>query len=275
MKRICLLVVAAILTSCQWGAVAEYLPYLMMTSPKSVKLESSGLPQYKLEKDRICFTLEVTGQKISQYYATDPFNDWDYMLQLSTAKNPRDPNEVKIVESQEYVRDAYVTYVLPGEEATRKELERRKVYDSAYYMSVKSTPTIVADGVLFGREPGTDLSDIFHVNEDGMQRQGVSVPRLCRDGDGLKIIDTPEYPELCSFADYYIPGTLIKYGMVLTSPYFPEELKTGNVVNLTVTIPVTEEHLWEYALARSKGMVVDKEYKDNILQTTIKLEYKE
>ena len=82
MKRICLLVVAAILTSCQWGAVAEYLPYLMMTSPKSVKLESSGLPQYKLEKDRICFTLEVTGQKISQYYATDPFNDWDYMLPI-------------------------------------------------------------------------------------------------------------------------------------------------------------------------------------------------
>lgn len=265
MKRIIpLFVLALISVSCKTGMDPKYRPHLSMISPKSASMQVQGLPMYNLEKNRIGFTLLTSDPTNNQTYATDPLSDRQVMSLVSNAENP---STVAIPDNREYVRDAFLTFVFPGEEHVRKELEQARTYMMNYYISVRDLPTIIADDVLFGREPGADLSDLFLVcgySGDPKDPQ----PVIKRDGESLQLQNVSGN---CSFSDYYTTGTLVKYQELVYTKYFPEEIKAGKEINLTITIPVTEEYLWEYAIARAQGKLVDKEYADKTLQATVAL----
>lgn len=102
---------------------------------------------------------------------------------------------------------------------------------------MRSSPTVIADKLLFGKEPGEDLSAFFKYSGSS------SCFRIC-DLD-YKIVDSTQ-PQLFQLTDYFSEGTIVPHSFYIYSVNVPKELSQDDDVNLTFTFPVTRELYWTW-----------------------------
>ena len=269
MKKIIFLILSAsILASCTQDWIESHPTLLFCCSESTPTTKVLGTT-YNQQKNNLSFALDIdqSVHSMSDHYPGTPYTDYQYMSMAVMSGGPEHVSSAMHI--PDYIKDAYNTFIKPREKQVREEWGKIRdvILDSQtlIYMSVSAAPTITADRVLFGREPGADLSDLFYVKslagQDPVRRNG--------DGFTLAPHTTDDY---YSFSEFFIPGTMVPSVTPICYAYsFPEELNDGEPVSLTITIPVTEEHYWNYVIALAKGQTVDEKFTDRILQGTVTL----
>lgn len=117
---------------------------------------------------------------------------------------------------------------------------------------VAGLPTVVADGILFGQEPGTDLSDWFRVKDNnilGIIGRNYTIERRADLVD--KYLD---------FSEYFVIDRMLPIGLDFNTKSIPEEISTDDfglirydghysgdtIIKVTVTVPVLFEYYWDW-----------------------------
>ena len=120
---------------------------------------------------------------------------------------------------------------------------------------VAGLPTVVAEGILFGQEPGTDLSEWFRVKDNniiGIIGRNYTIERRADLVD--KYLD---------FSEYFVVDRMLPIGLDFNTESIPEEISTDDfglirydghysgdtIIKVTVTIPVIFEHYWDWCEA--------------------------
>lgn len=126
------------------------------------------------------------------------------------------------------LKDYYEANIAP---VTQTYFDMANVY-------IRRTPEVYADKVLFGKNPGENLSSFF--------RYVGGTPFKCA-GPDYKVVD-PSLPQRFPLTEFFSEGTMMPFAFYLQSTEIPEELSVDDNVNLTFVFPVTVEHYWSWLL---------------------------
>lgn len=115
-----------------------------------------------------------------------------------------------------------------------------------YNVFIKGTPSIVANHKLFGREAGDDLSDFFFA-DFGL------FPPVSVNKSGNSYVLNEFVEQQVPFRERFNTGASFS-GLLIGTHVFPDELLSNEPVTVTISIPVTVDHVWEYALEYSYAL---------------------
>lgn len=117
---------------------------------------------------------------------------------------------------------------------------------------MRRTPEVYADKVLFGKNPGENLSSFF--------RYVGGTPFKCT-GPDYKVVDT-RLPQRFPLVEFFSAGTMMPFMFFLQSTEIPEELSVDDNVNLTFVFPVTIEHYWSWLLEQYNNPNAEESFED-------------
>lgn len=139
-----------------------------------------------------------------------------------------------------------------------------------YNVYIRETPSIVANHKLFGREAGDDLSDLFYADF------GLFPPVSVNKSGNFYVLNAFVEQQI-PFREKFNTGALFS-GLIIGTHVFPDELLLNDPITLTLSIPVTVDHVWEYALAFSYALKynqttdnLEEKYSDMVISLQVQL----
>lgn len=110
---------------------------------------------------------------------------------------------------------------------------------------IRKIPSIYADKTLFGEPAGADLSSYFLARTKLFRLEGIEYQVSPPVFDADAFIERAPF---CAMKEYYSPGTVLPWEIILNTTKKPEELGSGERITLTFTFPVVVEHYWSWLL---------------------------
>lgn len=158
----------------------------------------------------------------------------------------------RICERNQKLKDQLISYSeeINGTESIEEYRIPHVSFISAY---VNGTPSITANGVLFGQPAGSDLSEWFRFEDYNI------IAVFGTEYNMLKRAD--EVNTLLSPSEYFVMDKLIPYTIVIRLVEVPEEIKAevpwgygkhfeeSELIRVNIQVPVLYERYWEWCEA--------------------------
>lgn len=128
---------------------------------------------------------------------------------------------------------------------------------------VNGEVTITCDKALYGQEPGTNLTPYFTmVTEITCLPIGVENPKLLYSfGDHIPT----------TMSKLFVDGTWLREKYLLHFSEQPSE--KYDELTLAITLPMTKEHVRDYAVEKYKGMEPETKYSDAVYKSECKIKF--
>ena len=227
----------------------------------------SGVDLYCREYDR-----EFTGKSWETYCAeTKTVQDYDdFFLNLMIHKaayryTPHDTSEMSAIarlekeyekKKSQFILDGYNEYKNSGlcEPGW-------PVFFTAY---TNDEVTVTCDKTLYGEEPGTNLSSYFTILPD-------VCPCLAVGKEDSKLLYRfgEELPTRMS--DLFVVGCWLSPDYILTFAEKPSE--KPDELTLYLSLPITKEYIWEYAVEKYRGNNPSVIYSDSVYKAECKIKF--
>lgn len=147
-------------------------------------------------------------------------------------------------------------------EAYNKRLEStHAAWPALFTAYTNGEVSITCDKSLYGEEPGTNLCKYFRIkSENECLPVGIENPKLLYDyGD--------EIPT--NMAEYFVEGAWLQPEYFLE--FADEPANRYDELTLTLTMPMTIEHVYESIVAKYKGKEFDSKFTDNTFKVECKI----
>lgn len=229
-------------------------------SQTELKLDNQFLDHQKPFPEGICLKAQWVNKNSKDDLPVPLDVTFHYLEQYGPMKVPDIIDESK--------RTAYIDIIESRVTPVRKSFydycEKNNKWQNIkfYNVYVREKPSIVADAVLFGRDAGQDLSDYFYADF------GSTLPVSVKKSGNSYVLK--EFAgQSVSFRDLFETGSLFSSGFTVGTPALPDDLYAAfsdkPLITLTMTIPVTVDHVWEYALEYGRA-VKNNESTDHLIE---------
>ncbi len=212
----------------------------------------SGINLYCLEKNAVqdynAFQMRLIVNRDAPQYTSD-----DISVMHSIGRIEKEYNKEKCT----FILDDYNEYKknTPG---------FTKGWPELFTACTNDEVTITCDKMLYGKKPGTNLNSFFSIIPYGCDCMPVGLEKA-----KLLYRFTDELPTVMS--EFFVVGSWLSIGYNLMFASEPSE--KYDELTFYLSLPVTKEHVWDYAVAKYHGKELASMYSEAVYKAECKIKF--